>query len=154
LKDNTHSYFFCSFHNIDIFKQEIQKHFEIKNILIWCKNNTGMGDLFGDYAPQYEMIIYAQKGSRKLNEGRDSNLLYFNRTGNNFHPTEKPVNLMEYLITKSSNNGDLILDCFAGSGSTLVACKNLKRNFIGIELDKDYCDISQKRLDLMTNSLF
>ena len=70
LKDNTHAYFFCSFHNVDVFKQEIEKYFEVKNILVWVKNNTGMGDLEGDYAPQYEFCIYSRKGNRKLNEGR------------------------------------------------------------------------------------
>lgn len=61
-KDNVHAYFFCSFHNVDIFKQAIQEHFNVKNILVWVKNNTGMGDLFGDYAPQYEFCIFANSG--------------------------------------------------------------------------------------------
>lgn len=154
LKDNTHAYFFCSFHNVDVFKQEIQKMFNVKNILIWCKNNTGMGDLFGDYAPQYEMCIYAQKGSRKLNGGRDSNLMYFDRTGNNFHPTEKPVEMMEFLIEKSSLEKDVVLDTFMGGGSTAIACKQTNRNFIGCELSKEYCDIAEKRLSSLTQNLF
>ena len=58
IKDNAHLYIFCSWHNIDVFKQEIEKYIKVKNILIWAKNNTGMGDLQNDYAPQYEMIIY------------------------------------------------------------------------------------------------
>ena len=146
LKDDTHIYIFCSFHNIDIFKQEISKLFEVKNILVWIKNNTGMGDLEGDYAPQYEFCIYARKGNKKLNNGRDSNILYFDRTGNINHPTEKPVSLMGFLINKSSNEGDTVLDCFLGSGTTAVACKQLNRNFIGIELSEKYCEIARERL--------
>src|SRR5690606_40391432 len=63
-------YIFCSWHKVDIFKQELEKYFKIKNILIWEKNNTGMGDLYGDYAPKYEMCIFINNG-KDLNNGRD-----------------------------------------------------------------------------------
>lgn len=62
------------------------------------------------------------------------------------HSTQKPLQLMERLITIFSNEDDLVLDCFAGSGSTLVAAKNLKRNYIGIEINKNYCNIIKERL--------
>ena len=146
LKENTHAYVFCSFHNVDIFKQALEKVFKVKNILIWEKNNTSMGDLFGDYAPKYEMILYVHKGRRLLNGGRDANILKYARTGNKLHPTEKPVNLIEYLIGKSTNEKETVLDCFAGSGTTGVACKNLNRNFILIEKEQEYIDIINKRL--------
>lgn len=62
------------------------------------------------------------------------------------HPTQKPVELMEYLIRTYSNEGETILDFTMGSGSTGVACVNTNRNFIGIELDKDYFEIVNKRI--------
>lgn len=62
------------------------------------------------------------------------------------HPTQKPVELMEYLIKTYTNEGDTVLDCFMGSGSTGVAAKNLNRNFIGIELDEDYFKIAEERI--------
>ena len=65
----------------------------------------------------------------------------------NLHPTQKPLDLMEYLVKTYSNEGDTILDFTMGSGSTGVACKNLNRNFIGIELDKKYFDIAEKRIN-------
>ncbi len=65
----------------------------------------------------------------------------------NLHPTQKPIALMEYLIKTYSNEGDTILDFTMGSGSTGVACKNTNRNFIGIELDKEYFEIAQKRIE-------
>lgn len=65
----------------------------------------------------------------------------------NLHPTQKPVALLEELIKTFSNEGDTILDNCMGSGSTGVACLNTKRNFIGIELDKTYFDIAEKRLN-------
>lgn len=146
-KDDSHAYIFCSWHCVDVFKSVLSDYFNIKNILIWEKNNTGMGDLYGDYAPKYEMIIFCSNGNKKLNNGRDANIIRAKRTGNNNHPTEKPINLMEYLINKSTQKDDLVLDTFAGGGSTLIAAKRLDRNFIGIEIDKDYCIKIKDRLD-------
>lgn len=154
LKDNTHAYFFCSFHNIDIFKQEIAKKFEVKNILVWIKNNTGMGDLEGDYAPQYELCIYARKGNRKLNDGRHSNILQYNRIGNMNHPTEKPLDLFSFLIRKSTSENEIVFDGFLGGGTTALACKMLKRNYIGCEISPEYCKIAEDRIKSISNPLF
>ena len=63
------------------------------------------------------------------------------------HPTQKPLSLMERIIGVFSNEGQLVLDSFMGSGTTCVACKNLKRNYIGFELDKKYFEIAKKRLN-------
>lgn len=63
------------------------------------------------------------------------------------HPTQKPVTLMEYLIKTYTNENDLVLDFTMGSGTTGVACKNLHRKFIGIELDKSYYEIAKKRIE-------
>ena len=65
----------------------------------------------------------------------------------NLHPTQKPIALMEYLIKTYTNEGDIVLDFTMGSGSTGVACQNLNRNFIGIELDKNYFEIAKNRLN-------
>lgn len=67
-------------------------------------------------------------------------------TENGLHPTQKPVLLLEYLIKTYTNEGDTVLDNTMGSGSTGVACKNLNRNFIGIEKDEKYYNIAKKRL--------
>lgn len=63
------------------------------------------------------------------------------------HPTQKPVALFEFLIKTYTNEGDMVFDGFAGSGTTGVACKNLNRNFICVELDKKYAKIAQQRID-------
>jgi site-specific DNA-methyltransferase (adenine-specific) len=65
----------------------------------------------------------------------------------NVHPTQKPIKLMERIVTMFSNEGDTVLDCFAGSGTTLVAAKNLNRNYIGIEREQSYYDIIMSRLN-------
>jgi len=153
-KDDAHLYIFCSHHKIDFFKSELEKFRKVKNILIWEKNNHGSGDLLDDYAPKYEMVLFCSNGDKKLNGGRDSNIIKANRTQNNLHPTEKPVNLMEYFIAKSSEKNDLVLDTFAGSGSTLVACKNTKRNFIGFEIEETYINTINKRLQSAQGTLF
>ena len=66
---------------------------------------------------------------------------------NKVHPTQKPVALMEYLIKTYTNENELVLDFTMGSGSTGVACKNLNRDFIGIELDENYFNIAQERIN-------
>jgi DNA modification methylase len=152
--NEAHLYIFCSWHNIDLFKEKVGAYFNVKNILIWEKNNTGMGDLEGDYAPKYEMILFCSNGSKKLNGGRDANILKAKRTGNKNHPTEKPVNLISYLIEKSSNENDIVLDTFAGSFSTAQACKQKKRNFICFEIEEEYCRTAKNLLNGVSVSLF
>lgn len=73
-------------------------------------------------------------------------ILEFNSVGNTVHPTQKPVELMEYLIKTYTNEGELVLDFTMGSGSTGVACVNTNRKFIGIELDENYFNISINRI--------
>ena len=140
-------YMFCNANHIDYFKQQIEQHFVLKNILIWVKNNWSAGDLKGAYAKQTEFILYAVKGKHVLNGARDTDTLYYNRVVGNMqlHQNQKPVDLCEYLINKSSNENDVVLDCFMGSGSTGVACLQTNRNFIGIELDEKYYNIAKKR---------
>ena len=146
-KDNTAHYMFCSFHHIDTFKQAIQKRFKVKNIITWVKNNTSMGDLKGDFAPKTEFIIFFHKGRRLINGKRDSNVFEYSKTRNELHPTQKPVDMTEYMLSKFSDEGDVILDPFMGSGTTGVACINTNRKFIGIELDKEYFNIAKKRIE-------
>ena len=121
--------------------------FKIKNVLIWEKNNTSMGDLKGSYAPKYEMVIFAHKGRRELSGFRYPDVLTAKRTGNKFHATQKLVELIELFINNSSNIGETVIDPFMGSGSTGVACVKTGRNFIGMELDPGYFEVAQKRIE-------
>ena len=148
LKDNSHIYIFCNDYNISKFRDlQEEAGFKNKRTLVWVKNNHTSGDLLGDYANKTEFINYAQKGRRLLNGGRDTNVLNFNRVSKLEHPTQKPIDLNEYLIKKSTNESDIILDPFAGSGTTGVACKNTNRNYILIEKEPEYIDIINKRLN-------
>lgn len=153
LKDNSAFYMFCSPDTIEIFKSEVQKWFKIKNIIIWTKNNHTSGDLQAQYGKSYEMIIYGNKGRRKFNGPRLKDVWYFDRVvgGGQLHQNQKPTDLIEQIINKSSNIGDIILDCFAGSGTTGVACENTGRHSILMEKEPEYCKIIRNRLNEVTN---
>ena len=79
--------------------------------------------------------------------GYPKGLLDFKKIGKSVHPTQKPVALLEYLIKTYTLENETVLDFTMGSGSTGVACKNLNRNFIGVEMDKTYFEIAQKRIE-------
>jgi site-specific DNA-methyltransferase (adenine-specific) len=148
LKDDSHVYMFCNDYAISDFRRAFElAGFKAKRTLVWVKNNHTSGDLHGDYGNKTEFIVYAQKGRRLLRGGRDTNVLSFNRVSHLQHPTQKPVDLCEYLIGKSSNEGDTVLDPFAGSGTTGVACLNTGRKFILIEKDASYCEIIKNRIE-------
>ncbi len=150
IKDNSAMYMFCSFDKVDYFKQELEKaKFKIKNMIIWVKNNWTAGDLSAQFGKQYEIIFLANKGRKKFNGKRITDVWNFDRVSGSkqFHQNQKPVNLIEQCIIKHSNENDIIFDGFMGSGTTGVACKNLNRNFIGIEIDEEYFEIAKKRID-------
>jgi len=151
MKKDSHIYIFTSWKVFDIIKPIIEKHFTIKNCLIWNKNNIGMGDLDGNYADKYEMIIFATQGKRKLySEKRPFNVLDYDKVENSEHPTQKPIELIKELINNSTKPSQVILDYFAGSGSTLLGAKELKRKYIGIESKSEFIDVIKKRVnDLM-----
>ena len=107
-----------------------------------------MGDLKA-YGNSFDIVYFGfNKTYKELNGTRERDILRFNRIdpGKNIHPTEKPTSILEYMIKKSSNEDDIILDPFAGGGSTLIASKNLNRNAIGIELEENYVDLILERL--------
>jgi site-specific DNA-methyltransferase (adenine-specific) len=96
-----------------------------------------------------------QQNSSKKNDGfrhAKSVIKFSNPRIKGGHPTQKPVELMENLIKTFSNKGDVVLDFCMGSGTTGVAAVNLKRNFIGIELDKNYFDIAEIRIEKIKNN--
>lgn len=74
------------------------------------------------------------------------NVIQFPREARLYHPTQKPVNLMEYLVSTYTKKGELVLDFTSGSGSTLLACETLSRRWIGIEITDKYCEVIKKRL--------
>jgi site-specific DNA-methyltransferase (adenine-specific) len=153
LKPNSHIYWFTRWDRIVLQQPLIERHFKLKNALVWMKNNWSMGDLAGAYAGQYESILFAQKGRRKLNEvdgkRRHADILQYDRVSANKlrHSHEKPEDLIEFLIRKSSDENDIVLDPFCGSGTTAVCSQKLNRNFVTFELESEFIEIANKRLD-------
>lgn len=145
------------------------------NIYIWC--NKKQIHKYLDYFEKYNVTILTWHKSNPVPMCSNKYLsdteycLHFRETGvkiyGNFktkftywitplnqkekklygHPTIKPLNIIENLIINSSNENDTVLDCFMGSGTTGVACKKLNRNFIGIEISKEYFEIAKKRIN-------
>jgi site-specific DNA-methyltransferase (adenine-specific) len=137
---------FCAWQNIDKFKIELEKKFTIKNILVWNKDWFGMGN---NYRPNYELILLCCKTNITTKSKNKSNILTYRRIPPQKlkHSCEKPVGLLEDLIYELTDENDIVLDSFMGSGSTGVACLNTNRRFIGIELDEKYFTISYTRLE-------
>lgn len=127
-----------------------------KQQIIWDKVVHGMGDLEGDFASQHENIIFATKGNYKFPGERPKSVLRQIRVlpEELKHPNEKPVALMSALIRYTSKDGDKIIEPFVGSGATLVSAKELKRDFLGIEIDPTYCAVAEERLKRTRQSLF
>ena len=102
----------------------------------------------------FECVLMLRKGGAKNihNKGTSNILKVPNIIGGKKHPSEKPVELLEIMVNNSTNEGEVVLDMFMGSGSTGVACVNTNRNFIGIELDPDYFKIARERINTATQS--
>lgn len=138
LKNNTHLYMFCDFETSFIMKPIGEEAgFKFWKPIIWDKEKIGMGY---HYRAKYEMIMFFEKGKNKLNDLSIPDVLRFPRI-NRGYPTEKPVDLCEVFIKQSTEEGNVVLDPFMGSGSVGVAAIKNKRKFIG-------CDISLKALNL------
>lgn len=149
LKENSAMYLFCSSTNVDFFKQELEKRFKIKNMIIWYKNHHTAGDLECAFGRKYEIVFLVNKGKRPYNGERLTDVWEFKRVSNDnlIHQNQKPVELIEQCILKHSNKGDLVFDGFMGSGTTAEAAMNTGRRYIGFELDPYYFDVLQKRLN-------
>ncbi len=121
---------------------------QLKQCLIWAKNSFVMGRQ--DYQWQHEPILYgwaAGAAHSWYSDRSQTTLLHFDRpTRNDLHPTMKPVPLIEYLLDNSSQCGDLVLDLFGGSGSTMVACERKGRIAYLMEQDPQYCDVIVERM--------
>jgi DNA modification methylase len=124
-----------------------QAGFAVRCQVIWAKNTFAWG--FGRYKFQHEPIFYCHvRGQSDPWYGdKSQSTLWVEKkpAANRLHPTMKPVELLERAIANSSKSGDLVLDLFGGSGSTLIACEKTGRNARLMELDPTYCDVIVRR---------
>lgn len=131
------AYIFCRWDNLP----EIPKP---KSLITLVKNNWSMGDLDHEHARQTEVAAFYAGPGHAFPKGRPQDVIRAPRTGNDHHPTEKPVQLMAAFVEWTAGE---ILDPFMGSGTTGVACVNLGRKFIGIEIEPRYFDIACRRIE-------
>lgn len=145
LKNNTHCYIMCNDRNLKELLVECENvGFKLLNVLVWGKSKHSPNRY---YMKNCEFIVFLRKGKAKnINDMGTKQLLLIDNVANKKHPSEKPIKLMEILIKNSSDEKDIVLDCFMGSGSTGVASINTNRNFIGIELDENYFNIAKERI--------
>lgn len=128
---------------------------ELKDKIIWEKSNPMIRNRDRRYVSNIELCSWFVKGkhwtfNRKNEKYEGCVLRYPTESGGGFkryHPTQKNLNMIGYLLEIHSNEGDLVLDPFMGGGTTGVACKKFNRNFIGIEADKKYFDVASDRID-------
>jgi DNA modification methylase len=118
-----------------------------RSLITWVKNNHSMGDLEHEHGRQTEVCAFYKGASHSWPTQRPTDVITCPRTGNEHHPTEKPVQLMCQVVKWTAGT---ILDPFMGSGTTLVACQRMGRHGIGIELDPDYFEIACRRVDEAT----
>ena len=112
--------------------------------LVWDKKHFGMGAIFRN---QHEWVVHFTKGTPIPPQRRDTgNVLSFAPVRGGDHPTEKPVPLMESLVSVVAAPGSTILDPFAGSGATLVAAQRLGVKAVGIEMEERFCEVIARRL--------
>lgn len=149
LKPNTHCYLMINALNLKDLQQAAEDAgFRMQNILVWRKNTATPNQY---YMQCLEFILMLRKGAaRRVNDCGISNCLsvpnIVGKGDKNEHPTAKPVLLMQVMVEQSTNKGDIVLDPFAGGGSTLVAAKRAERQYIGFEIDKKYFDIAERKL--------
>jgi len=116
------------------------------NQVIWSKGGGGIGDLKKTFSSDYETALVWHRGA-ELTGKRIGSVWKVDKDGAStyMHPTQKPVALPEEAIDKTTRQGDLVLDLFGGSGSTLIACEKTNRVSYNMELDPKYCDVIIKR---------
>lgn len=152
MKPDTTLYMFCSWHKVGFFQEELEKYFNLKNLIVWEKNNHGAGDLEGGYAPKHELIWFAAKGNpKRQGKRRYEDVIQTAKmdTTKSKHPTPKPIKLLKKFIETSSKPGDIIFDGFMGVGSTAIAaCKfeDEERRFIGAEIEPKYYEVATTEL--------
>lgn len=117
----------------------------IKGSLVWVKEHHTIGDLSGSFAPRHERIVHAVRGTPRVTP-RIPDVLEVTRTRDSTHPNEKPVELLRRLIRSTTNEGDTVVDLFAGQGSTLVAALRERREFWGAEIEPVHHEAGSSRL--------
>lgn len=162
LKDGGTIISFFNKEDISLLGWEAKKeNIRTRTIFTWCKTNPVPSFRKVNYLSATEFIWIGSKGDKswvcnfKMQKEMKNYFITSNKSayGETEHPTEKPRSLINHLVEIHSNNEDKVLDCFMGSGTTGVVCKELGRNFIGIEIEPKYFEIAKRRINQVTVNL-
>jgi len=148
-KDNGCLFCFCRWDTEQQFKEIIiDAGYKLQSQVIWDRGVHGLGDLKRQYAPMHDNALFSTKNDFEFPNNRPKSVYRIDRVSADKlqHPTQKPTGLMNRIAIDLSTKNDTILDPFMGSGTTGVACVQLNRNFIGIEICEEYFNIAQKRI--------
>lgn len=136
---------------LDIMKYFIEEKKCMFDVLVWAKTNAIPTNR--SFLTDLEYCLYFREKSVRVNPNYEYRSKWFCSSSNKKdkfkfgHPTVKPLDLVERHLKYATNEGEIVLDCFLGSGTTAVACKNLSKHYIGIEINKDYYKIALDRLN-------
>ena len=158
LKDGGHIYVNTDWRTYPFLYQLMEKYFILRNCIVWDYDWFKCGSF---YRFRHELIIFATKGKSKRefenckNNSDVWNIRCINYTNleSKLHQAQKPVELIEKMVLNSSHEGDTVLDCFMGSGTTAEACIKNNRHFVGFEIDEKYFDIANERIERARQAL-
>jgi DNA modification methylase len=142
-------YIFCGIEQVSLIRKTLVDNQYSTRLLIWEKTNPSPMNGNTIWLSGIECCVYGKLSGASFNEHCKNTVLKYPICNDKFkfHTTQKPLEMFSYLVRVSSNENDLILDCFSGSGTTAIACHNLNRRFICIEKDEDYYKASVERLE-------
>jgi site-specific DNA-methyltransferase (adenine-specific) len=143
MKNNRHIYIMFDNFSILSLGSIMREVFNVKNIIVWDKMNIGMGHYF---RRRHEFIIFATKGYKKLNTRDIPDVWKIKRVLRGIYPTQKPVELFDYMLKGSFEEGFMVCDPFVGSGSSIISALKYKGNFIGADISNKACEIANKRV--------
>ena len=155
MRSDAHVLMFCHWESWPDFYDALSAYVSIRNALVWWKDRGGMGDCEMEYHRDYEIILYGAHGRRPAFVAGDRGAK--KRTGaviagyapvgaDRVHPTEKPIDLLQLLIQRHAPERGMVLDPFCGSGTTLLAARNMGRRALGIEVEERFCQMAAERL--------
>ncbi|QKS91506.1 DNA-methyltransferase [Treponema phagedenis] len=149
LKPDGCIYFFCDWRSYAFYYPLLDSVMQVENLLVWKKHGRPSLNVYGS---GHELIMFSGKIKKSYITNIIDDVASFNigarkTNGEKIHPTQKPIELMEKFIFDSTDEGDVVLDSFMGSGTTGIACLNTNRRFIGMEIDDNYFNIAKNRLE-------
>lgn len=139
-------YVFCSTEQVSFIRSELVNLGLTTRLCIWEKTNPSPVNGQHMWLSGVECCVYGRKKGAVFNEHCKNTVWRYPVVRKQLHPTQKPLDLFQYLIRTSSNKNDLVLDPCLGSGTTAVAALNEDRNFIGFDINPEYIEIAKKRL--------